>query len=157
MGSLGTVSRPSYSIRAAIVSMVTVFGVGFQTGWAPLSHVVTAEIPTQRLRDTTYALGSVFNIAIQLAVSFSVPYLLNEPYAGLGSKVGYIFGATATCAMVFTWFCIPECCGKTIEEIDELFLEGVAIKDFGKTRARLHDDSIEGMEKDGDVRIEVAV
>lgn len=51
MGALGTVSDPSYAIKSGITAMVTVFGIGFQLGWAPLSHVVTAEIPTTRLRD----------------------------------------------------------------------------------------------------------
>lgn len=138
MGGLGTVASPSFSIKAGIVAMVTIFGVGFQLGWAPLSHVVAAEVPTQHLRDQTYALGSVFNILIQFAVSFSIPYLLYEPYAALGSKVGFIFGATAACAVVFTWFCVPECSGKTLEEIDELFLEGTSIRDFKTARSTHH-------------------
>ena len=121
------------------------FGIGFQLGWAPLSHVVAAEIPTQRLRDKTYALGSVFNIAIQFAVSFSIPYLINDSYAGLGSKVGFIFATTACGAVIFSWFCIPECSGKTLEEIDELFLEGVPIRKFGVTKGKLQDgDAMDG-------------
>lgn len=87
MGGLGTVSNPSKAIASGITAMVTVFGVGFQLGWAPLSHVVAAEIPTNRLRDATYAFGAVFNIVIQFAVSFSIPYLLYAPYAALQSKV----------------------------------------------------------------------
>lgn len=105
-------------IKNAITAMVTIFGVGFQLGWAPLSHVVAAEIPTTRLRDQTYAMGAVFNIVIQFAVAFSIPYLINEPYAALGSKVGFIFGVTAFMAIIFTFFCIPECSGKTLKEID---------------------------------------
>lgn len=123
-------------IKNAITAMVTIFGVGFQLGWAPLSHVVAAEIPTTRLRDQTYAMGAVFNIVIQFAVAFSIPYLINEPYAALGSKVGFIFGVTAFMAIIFTFFCIPECSGKTLEEIDELFLEGVPIRKFGKAKSR---------------------
>ena len=138
MGGLGTVASPSYSIKATIVSMVTVFGVGFQLGWAPLSHVVAAEIPTQRLRDTTYALGSVFNIAIQFAVSFSISE--------------YLFVAAG--AVLFTWFCIPECSGKTLEEIDELFLEGVSVRKFRKTRATVPTAQYKGDGKKGDMKIE---
>lgn len=145
MGGLGTRSNPTRAVKSGIVAMVSIFQVGFCLGWAPLSHVVAAEIPTQRLRDMTYALGSVFNIAIQFAVSFSIPYLLNEPYAGLGSKVGFIFGTTAAMAIVFTVFFIPECGGKSLEEIDELFLEGVPISKFGKTASRHH---IEAFEED---------
>jgi hypothetical protein len=130
MGGLGTISDPSSSVNKAVVSTVTIFSVGFCLGWAPLSHVVAAEIPNSRLRDMTYALGSLFNIVIQFAISFSIPYLLYAPYAALGSKVGFIFGATAVCALVFTLLCIPECKGKSLEEIDQLFIQGTPLRKF---------------------------
>ncbi|KAI9148952.1 Major facilitator-type transporter ecdD [Paramyrothecium foliicola] len=139
MGGLGTIPNPSHGVKTGIVSMLTIFGAGFSFGWAPLSHVVAAEIPTNRLRDLTYAFGSVFNIVIQFAVSFSIPYLLNEPYAGLGSKVGFIFGSTAVCALLFTIFCIPDCSGKTLEEIDQLFIQGVPVGKFGTRLSGLSD------------------
>ncbi|CAI6093680.1 unnamed protein product [Clonostachys chloroleuca] len=143
MGGLGTVAQPSWSVKTGIVTMVTIFNVGFSLGWAPLSHVVAAEIPTTGLRDLTYALGSVFNIVIQWAVAFSVPYLLSAEYAGLGSKVGFIFGATSFLAILFSLFCVPECGGKTLEEIDELFLRGVSIRDFRKVKIAPHIDDLE--------------
>lgn len=130
MGGLGTVSDPSLGIRQGITAMVTVFTLAFSLGWAPLSHAVAAEIPTQRLRDKTYAFGSVFNISVQFAISFSMPYLLNPEFANLGSKVGFIFGTTAFFAALFTWFCIPECKGRTLEEIDRLFLDKVPVRKF---------------------------
>jgi MFS transporter, SP family, sugar:H+ symporter len=137
MGGLGTAQPQTNATRQGIVAMLTVFGVGFQLGWAPLSHVVAAEVPTNKLRDATYALGSVFNILIQFTVSFSIPYLLDDKYAGLQSRVGFIFGSTAFCALIFSIFCIPECSGKTVEEIDELFIERVPIRKFGQTRPRI--------------------
>lgn len=76
------------------------------------------------------------------AVNFSVPYML----AALGSKVGFIFGSVAFLSFIFTYFCVPECAGKTLEEVNELFNHGVAIKDFGKadvtsmTRAQIAGD-----------------
>ncbi|RYP48055.1 hypothetical protein DL768_005977 [Monosporascus sp. mg162] len=157
MGGLGTVTPQTTAVGTGIVAMLTVFGAGFQLGWAPLSHVVAAEIPTTRLRDATYALGSVFNIAIQFAVSFSIPYLLRDEYAGLGSKVGFIFGSTAFCAFLFSLFCIPECRGKTLEEIDELFVERVPIRKFGKTRPRHMPQLADDVKKDGEsVQVEHA-
>ncbi|OLN95876.1 Hexose transporter HXT15 [Colletotrichum chlorophyti] len=143
MGGLGTVENPSYGIRSGIVATVTLFGMGFSLGWAPLSHVVAAEIPTTGLRDFTYALGSVFNIVVQWAVAFSVPYLIDESYAGLGSKVGFIFGATSFLAIIFSLFCVPECGGKTLEEIDALFVQGVPIRDFRRADIRIDRDDSE--------------
>ncbi|KAF7552933.1 hypothetical protein G7Z17_g3987 [Cylindrodendrum hubeiense] len=134
MGGLGTVTNPSTRVRNGIVAMTTIFNTGFCLGWAPLSHVVSAEIPTTRLRDLTYALGSSFNVVIQFTISFSIPYLLNASYANLGSKVGFIFGSTSVLACIFAWFCVPECSGKSLEEIDELFLQGVPIGKFGTTK-----------------------
>lgn len=69
------------------------------------------------------------------AVSFSIPYLVFDDHAGLGSKVGFIFGSIALCALVFVYFCVPECKGKTLEQIDWLFSNGVGMRDFGKTDA----------------------
>lgn len=65
---------------------------------------------------------------------------MEKPYAGLGSKVGFIFGSTAICACFFTWFCIPECKSKTLEEIDKLFLDGVPVRKFGKIQVQVISD-----------------
>lgn len=89
MGILGTKANPSYTIKAGIVSMVNIFGIGLARGWAPLLHVVATKIPTQRLRDMTYAVGAVFNIAIQFAIPRFRTYSMST-YAGPGSKVGFI-------------------------------------------------------------------
>ncbi|PLB52020.1 general substrate transporter [Aspergillus steynii IBT 23096] len=129
MGSLGTLSTPSGTIKAVITATVTVFGAGYSLGWAPLSHVVAAETPTSRLRDVTYTTGTLFNVVIQFGVSFAVPYLLYEP-ARLGSKVGFIFAGCALGAVLFTWFCVPEGRGRTLEEMDELWERGVRVRDF---------------------------
>ena len=146
MGGLGTISPQTPAVGKGIVAMLTIFGAGFQLGWAPLSHVVAAEVPTTHLRDATYALGSIFNILIQFAVSFSIPYLLDKKYAGLQSRVGFIFGSTAFLAILFSLFCIPECSGKTLEEIDQLFVERVPIRKFKHARP-LHMPQEEGLYK----------
>lgn len=109
MGGLGTPANPTKSMKIGITAMTTIFGAGFCFGWAPVSHVVAAELPTNRLRDVTYATGNVVQIIILFAVNFSIPYLLYEPYAALGSKVGFIFGSFAALAILFTWLCLPEC------------------------------------------------
>jgi MFS transporter, SP family, sugar:H+ symporter len=54
-------------------------------------------------------------------VTFTVPYLLQAPYAALGSKVGFIYGGFCVMALVWAWFCFPELRGRSLEEIDEMF------------------------------------
>ena len=69
------------------------------------------------------------------AVNFSVPYLVFPEHVGLNSKVGFIFGAVAVLSIIFTYFCVPECKGKTLEQIDWLFTNGTKLRDFGTTDA----------------------
>lgn len=66
------------------------------------------------------------------AVNFSVPYLVFPQHVGLNSKVGFIFGGVAMLSIIFTYFCVPECKGKTLEQIDWLFANGTNLRDFEK-------------------------
>ena len=63
MGGLGTIPSPSYEARSAIVAMMVSFGAGFTFGWAPIAHTLSTELPSARLRDTTYRCGSLVNVA----------------------------------------------------------------------------------------------
>lgn len=65
MGGLGTPANVTPAMQKGIISCITVFGVGFSVGWAPVSHVLSAEIPSSRLRDMTYRTASAVNIFIQ--------------------------------------------------------------------------------------------
>ncbi|KAH6977566.1 general substrate transporter [Ilyonectria sp. MPI-CAGE-AT-0026] len=134
MGGLGTPKIITNAMKTGVVALITVFNFGFTSGLAPLSHTISAEIPTSRLRDMTYRTASAVNVLVQLVVTLVIPYLLDAPYAALGSKVGFIFGSFAICSMIFTYFCIPECKGKTLEEIDRLFIEKVPIRKFKHTK-----------------------
>ncbi|RDW85206.1 putative sugar transporter-1 [Coleophoma cylindrospora] len=149
MGGLGTVANPTLAMKNAIVAMLSVFLVGFSIGWAPLTYVITTELPALHLRDQTQQVASLVNVATSFVVSFTVPYLLNAPYANLGSKVGFIYGSIAFCTFIFTWFCIPECKGKTLEEIDFMFNECVPVRQFDRFQAQEHLQSALGKEQSG--------
>ena len=45
--------------------MLAVMTVGFGVGWAPLTYVVTSELPAIKLRDHTLRLGFFVNVAIK--------------------------------------------------------------------------------------------
>lgn len=159
MGGLGASSdKPPRPYKIGIISMLTIFGFGFASGWAPVSHILTAEVPSTRLRDMTYRTASTVNIIIQFVTTFATPYLLNAPYANLGAKVGFIYGGAAVLATVFAWFCVPECKGKTLEEIDRLFLDGVPVLKFKDAKLSTHhvaDGEIENGSKSHGTKIEL--
>ncbi|EEU39959.1 uncharacterized protein NECHADRAFT_93134 [Fusarium vanettenii 77-13-4] len=151
MGIIGTVVPASNAKNSAIVAMMIVFVVGWTCGWSPNSHILSAEIPNQRLRDMSYRAGSVINVIMQFVTAFTLPYLLFPPYANLQSKVGFIYGSFAVLAVLFTYFCIPELQGRTLEEIEQLFAMNIPIRRFKDTKtlsgARVSED-IEADAKD---------
>jgi sugar porter (SP) family MFS transporter len=130
MGSLGVRSNPSFKEKTGIVAMLSVFGCGFSLGWAPLAYVVTTELPSLHLRDHSQRVASLVNVVTAFVVSFTLPYLLNAPYGNLHSKVGFIYASMAFCTLIFTYFFVPECKGRSLEEIDVMFQEHVSIRDF---------------------------
>ncbi|KAF7785072.1 hypothetical protein Agabi119p4_1237 [Agaricus bisporus var. burnettii] len=58
-------------------------------------------------------------------IGYATPYLVNKKAgsAGLESKVFFVWGSTCAAAFVFTWFCIPETKGLSLEEIDDMYRE----------------------------------
>ncbi|KAL4999750.1 general substrate transporter [Aspergillus recurvatus] len=148
MAGLGVNEPVTTQRMKGVISMMVVFGVGFASGWGPLTYVVVTEVSSLRLRDHTSRLGFAINVCFNFAVNFSVPYLVFEDQVGLESKVGFIFGAVAFLSLVFTYFCIPECKGKTLEQVDWLFNNGVRLRDFGKADgSRMLDQGAGGFKK----------
>ncbi|KAF7589888.1 hypothetical protein BBP40_003549 [Aspergillus hancockii] len=87
-----------------------------------VTYVLATELPALRLRDMTLRLGFVVNVAFNFVVNITIPYLVDTEYASLNSKVGFIFGAVSALVFVCTYFFIPECRGKSLEQVDLMFL-----------------------------------
>lgn len=48
MGGLGTISEPSKGVKIGITAMFSLNYYGFVFGWAPIYHIISAEIPNSR-------------------------------------------------------------------------------------------------------------
>ncbi|KAH6697374.1 general substrate transporter [Plectosphaerella plurivora] len=133
MGGLGVQEPVPDNLKRGVVGVMALFGPSFALGWGPLCYVVATEVTSMRLRDKTSRIGFFVNVLFNFVVNYSIPYLVFEDRAGLGSKVGFIFGAISILSFVFVFFQVPECKGKTLEQVDWLFNNKVAMRDFGKT------------------------
>ncbi|EXF74444.1 sugar transporter [Colletotrichum fioriniae PJ7] len=139
MAGLGVPRPVPNANKSGMVGMLLLFGAGFGLGWGPLTYVVVTEVPALRLRDRSQRVSSLVNIFMNFLVNFTLPYLLNAPYAALQSKVGFIFGSIAVCSALFVFFCVPECKGRSLEEIDRMFHDGVPVRHFGDyPRSEVH-------------------
>lgn len=64
-------------------------------------------------------------------MAFTLPYLLNVHYANLQSKVGFVYASFSVMVLIFTYLFIPECPGKSLEEIDYCFYKKILLAKFG--------------------------
>lgn len=108
------------------------FTCSYNLSWAPVSYVVVSEAASSRVKEKTNLLASVISIITTFITSFTIPYLLNAPYAALGAKVGFIYGAINVLMVIVAYFVIPEMKGRSLEEVDELFATGVPLRSFSK-------------------------
>lgn len=63
--------------------------------------------------------------------TFTIPYLMKEPYANLQSRVGLIYGSVTAVGVVWIFMCVPDLRGRSLEEVEEMFRERVPAR---KTR-----------------------
>lgn len=131
MGGLGSPTVVSRSTKNGVVATMNVFGFAFAIGWALLCYVISSEVPMLKLRDKKYRIGILFNILFAFSVAFTLSYLLNADYANLQSKVGFVYGSFSVLGLIFTYLFIPECHGKSLEEIDYCFYKKIPLTKFG--------------------------
>jgi hypothetical protein len=74
--------------------------------------------------------GWTFQNIWAFVISFTVPYLLDAKYAGLHSKVAFIYGGIAILGLIWAWLFFPELKSRSLEEIDEMFIAKVPARKF---------------------------
>ncbi|KAF4537060.1 Sugar transporter [Lasiodiplodia theobromae] len=138
VGGLGTVpAPPNQAEKDALVAGLMMFGVFFGLTWAPLSYITMAEAPARRVAEKTAMLANSLSITCAFVISFTVPYLVNADYAGLGAKVGFLYGSTTVVVTVLCWLFVPEMKGRSLEELDALFEKETPTRAFGKAVVRV--------------------
>ncbi len=105
-----------------IVACVLLFNTSFHTGFASTIHAIIAELPEQSVRAKTQIVAQLVNISIGVGISYTTPYLFRADAANLGPKVGFIFLPIDISIAAFTYFYLPEIKGRSLEEIDLMFM-----------------------------------
>lgn len=130
MGGLGLKPNPPYSISEGIVGLVFVYMFAFSLGWGPAVWVVCSEVSTGRNRSRLMTLSTCTNWFFNWLVSFTFPYLFDADAAALDARVGFIYGSLMVFATVWVYFLLPETAQRSLEDINELFEQGVPAKKF---------------------------
>ncbi|KAI0741528.1 MFS monosaccharide transporter [Daedaleopsis nitida] len=118
-----TISINNQSGQKALIALVCIYIGAFAATWGPIAWVITGEIFPLNVRAKAMSLSVASNWLWNWAIAFATPYLVNTGPgdAGLGVKVFFIWGSTCAGCFVFTYFCIPETKGLSLEQIDLLY------------------------------------
>ncbi|KAJ5653887.1 hypothetical protein N7490_000890 [Penicillium lividum] len=126
MGGLGTADSSNVDAKKGIVAMLLLFSFSWSLGWAPLTYVIGAELPSSPLREMTLQIAYTVKLITEFVVTFTYPYMetADTPHhVDIGGKLGFIYGSLSAVAFVFGWFFIPETRNLEIEDIDKQYAQ----------------------------------
>ncbi|KAF2703973.1 general substrate transporter [Pleomassaria siparia CBS 279.74] len=116
----GVVSGTSGKV---IISFVIIEITAFNFAWGPLGWTIASEMAVGRNRNKIYAIAvACFWVSVWVTV-FTLPYLYYS--ANLGPKTGFVYTGLCCITLSYVWFCVGEVTGRSMEEIEGFFREGV--------------------------------
>lgn len=112
----------STAASKCVCAFASIFFFTYGATWGATSQVLLGELPSTKLRSKTVALATCAGWLCDTLIICAIPYLLSPTYANLGAKVGFIFGACQVLVLIWSIFFLPETKDRTLEEIDEMFM-----------------------------------
>lgn len=106
---------------AALIVFSALFILGFATTWGPMIWAIQAELFPSRYRAKAMALSTASNWTWNFCVGFFTPFITGA----IDFSYGYVFAACNLMAGLLVYFCVIEGQGRTLEEIDTMYLLGV--------------------------------
>ncbi|KAF5557369.1 high-affinity glucose transporter RGT2 [Fusarium napiforme] len=145
LGFMDYATKPS--ISKAIASMCMLFSFFFAAGFGPLTYVVSAEIPTARLRNKTSSFSFLTLAAFSTVVVYVLPYISQADAGNLGPKTYLVFAGWMAGCIVITYLYLPETKGRTPAELDAMFEARVPARKFKDYQCNLSMESYMNEEK----------
>lgn len=110
----------------------------------PICYTIISETSSMSLRAKSVVLArNTYNIS-QLIANVFMPYMLNPTAGDWKGKTGFFWFGAAVIAGVWTFFRLPECRGRTYEELDLLFEKRVDARKFSGYKIDAYVESEKG-------------
>ena len=136
IGGLGVPSHQR-SLSWAIASLLIASGFVAYVCSIPVIFALVAELPSSLLRSKSVALGRLAYTVLNVAANVLTPYQLNPSAWGWGARSGFFWGGSCVLGFVFAYFVVPEPKGRTVAELDLLFMKGVSARKFSETEVHV--------------------
>lgn len=117
------VNEPSNTPKQgiALIVMATLFILGYATTWGPMVWTLIAEIYPSKYRAKGMALATASNWTWNFLIAFFTPFITNK----FDFALGYVFAGCNLAAGILVYLFVIEGQGRTLEEIDTMYLEHV--------------------------------
>ncbi|SCU81139.1 LADA_0B11408g1_1 [Lachancea dasiensis] len=111
----------STSAGNAMICFTCFFIFFFATTWAPIAYVIVAETYPLRVRNRAMAIAVGSNWIWGFIIGFCTPFITSA----INFYYGYVFMGCLVFSFVYVFFFVCETKGLTLEEVNEMYLEGV--------------------------------
>jgi SP family xylose:H+ symportor-like MFS transporter len=108
------------------LGFMLLFCAGFSMSWGPVVWVLISEIYPNQIRGKGMAVAVAAQWIADYLVSWSFPILKDNPALQAQFNGGFpyfIYSAMGVLAALFMWKLVPETKGRTLEEMEELWLK----------------------------------
>ncbi|KAF2653311.1 general substrate transporter [Lophiostoma macrostomum CBS 122681] len=123
-------SEVSKTSGKVIISFVIIEITAFNFAWGPLGWTIASEMAVGRNRNKIYAIAvACFWVTVWVTV-FTLPYLYYS--ANLGPKTGFVYTGLCFITLAYVWFCVGEVTGRSMEEIEGFFRDGVPARQWSR-------------------------
>lgn len=105
----------------ALIVFASLFILGFATTWGPMVWTIMAEIYPSRYRAKAMALATASNWIWNFCIAFFTPFITKA----IDFRYGYVFAGCNILAAAVVYLFVVEGQGRTLEEIDTIYIERV--------------------------------
>lgn len=113
--------QTTQGVGYAMIIFACLFIAGFAMTWGPIVWALVGEIYPSRYRAKCMGLATASNWTWNFLISFFTPYITGA----IDYRYGYIFAACCFTGAVVVYFFVCESQGRTLEEIDTMYILGV--------------------------------
>lgn len=105
----------------ALIVFACLFILGYATTWGPMVWTIQAEIFPSKYRAKAMSLATASNWTWNFLIAFFTPFITGA----IDFRYGYVFAACNVTAGLLVYFFVVEGQGRTLEEIDTMYIEHV--------------------------------
>lgn len=107
----------------AQVAFIALFIFCFASTWGPGAWIVIGEIFPLPIRSRGVGFSTASNWFWNTIIATITPYMVGGDHGRLKAAVFFVWSALCTCALVYSYFLVPETKGLSLEQIDKMMEE----------------------------------